>query len=61
MWTEVDDPREEAGELDRRVEHWRLLHVTGHPFDAAGFRAAEERAIAHGAAPSRSPRTPTST
>lgn len=51
MWTEVDDPRDEAGELDWRVEHWRLLHGTGHPFDATGFRAAEERAIAHRGGP----------
>jgi pimeloyl-ACP methyl ester carboxylesterase len=47
MWTEVADARDEDGELDWRVEHWRLLNGTGHPFDAAGFRAAEQRAIAH--------------
>jgi pimeloyl-ACP methyl ester carboxylesterase len=47
LWAEVDDPRDEQGELDWRVEHWRLLDGTGHPFDEAGFRALEERAIAH--------------
>ncbi|WP_214408076.1 alpha/beta fold hydrolase [Pseudonocardia lacus] len=47
LWTEVEDPRDDEGELDWRVEHWRLLHGTGSPFDAAGFRALEERVIAH--------------
>jgi pimeloyl-ACP methyl ester carboxylesterase len=47
LWAEVDDPRDEQGELDWRVEHWRLLDGAGHAFDEAGFRALEERAIAH--------------
>jgi pimeloyl-ACP methyl ester carboxylesterase len=47
LWAEVDDPRDEQGELDWRVEHWRLLDGGGHPFDEAGFRALEERAVAH--------------
>jgi pimeloyl-ACP methyl ester carboxylesterase len=47
LWAEADDPRDEQGELEWRVEHWRLLNGTGHPFDEAGFRAAEERGIAH--------------
>jgi pimeloyl-ACP methyl ester carboxylesterase len=47
LWAEVDDPRDEQGELDWRVEHWRLLDGGGHPFDEAGFRAVEERGIAH--------------
>jgi pimeloyl-ACP methyl ester carboxylesterase len=51
MWTEVDDPRDEDGELAWRIEHWRLLNGTGHPFDAAGFRAVEQRAIAHRGGP----------
>jgi pimeloyl-ACP methyl ester carboxylesterase len=51
LWTEADDPRDERGELDWRVEHWRLLDGTGHPFDEEGFRALEERAIAHRGSP----------
>jgi len=47
LWTEAEDPRDDEGELDWRVEHWRLLHGTGSPFDPAAFRALEERVIAH--------------
>jgi pimeloyl-ACP methyl ester carboxylesterase len=47
MWGELDDPRDPEGELAWRVEHWRLLNGTGTPFDAAEFRALEERVIAH--------------
>jgi pimeloyl-ACP methyl ester carboxylesterase len=47
LWAEADDPRDERGELDWRVEHWRLLNGTGHLFDEDGFRAREERALAH--------------
>jgi pimeloyl-ACP methyl ester carboxylesterase len=47
LWAEVDDPRDDEGELDWRVEHWRLLHGTGSPFDPAAFRALEQRVIAH--------------
>lgn len=47
----MDDPRDDEGELDWRVEHWRLLHGTGSPFDAASFRALEQRAIAHSGRP----------
>jgi pimeloyl-ACP methyl ester carboxylesterase len=47
LWAELDDPRDPAGELAFRVEHWRLLHGAGLPFDEAAFRALEERAIAH--------------
>jgi pimeloyl-ACP methyl ester carboxylesterase len=47
LWGELDDPRDLEGELAWRVEHWRLLNGSGTPFDAAEFRALEERIIAH--------------
>jgi pimeloyl-ACP methyl ester carboxylesterase len=47
LWAELDDPRDAAGELAWRVEHWRLLNGTGTAFDARDFRALEERVIAH--------------
>jgi len=47
LWGELDDPRDLEGELAWRVEHWRLLNGSGTPFDAAEFRALEERVIAH--------------
>lgn len=47
LWAELDDPRDPAGELAWRVEHWRLLNGAGVPFDPAEFRALEERVIAH--------------
>ncbi|MFG1944067.1 alpha/beta fold hydrolase [Nonomuraea sp. NPDC048826] len=40
----VDGPE---GELERRVEKWRLLNGTGVPFDADEFRRRELRAVAH--------------
>ena len=47
LWAELDDPRDLAGELAWRVEHWRLLNGSGTLFDPAEFRALEERVIAH--------------
>ncbi len=47
LWAELDDPRDDDGELAWRVEHWRVLHGTGRPFDADRFRAMEQRVIAH--------------
>jgi pimeloyl-ACP methyl ester carboxylesterase len=47
LWAEMDDPRDAAGEIAWRVEHWRLLNGSGTPFDPAEFRAVEERVIAH--------------
>ena len=47
MWAEMGDEREQAAELDWRVAHWRLLNGDALPFDAAEFRALEERVIAH--------------
>ncbi len=47
LWAELDDPRDPAGELAWRVEHWRLLNGGGMPFDPAEFRALERRVMAH--------------
>ncbi|HWM57927.1 MAG TPA: alpha/beta hydrolase [Pseudonocardia sp.] len=47
MWAELEDPRDPAGELAWRVEHWRLLNGAEAPFDPAEFRALEERVITH--------------
>ncbi|MFJ8677442.1 alpha/beta fold hydrolase [Streptomyces sp. NPDC093589] len=47
MWARpVEDHGPEA-ELDRRVEHWRLLGGGQLPFDADYFRALERRIIEH--------------
>jgi pimeloyl-ACP methyl ester carboxylesterase len=48
---EIDDPRDDAGELAWRVALRRLLHGSAMPFDAAAARAAEERMIAHAGSP----------
>jgi pimeloyl-ACP methyl ester carboxylesterase len=47
LWQEFDDPRDDAGEIAWRVEHWRLLNGDQTPFRAAEFRALEERVVAH--------------
>lgn len=47
MWGELDDDRDREGELEWRVQHWRLLNGTGTAFDADEFRALEERVIEH--------------
>ncbi|MFD4629768.1 alpha/beta fold hydrolase [Streptomyces sp. NPDC058284] len=47
LWSRpVEDHGLEA-ELDRRVEHWRLLSGDQLPFDAAYFRDLERRIIEH--------------
>ncbi|MEV7195171.1 alpha/beta hydrolase [Streptomyces sp. NPDC093510] len=47
MWSRpVEDHGMEA-ELDRRVEHWRLLSGDQLPFDADYFRELERRVIEH--------------
>ncbi|GAB7104796.1 alpha/beta fold hydrolase [Streptomyces phaeofaciens JCM 4814] len=48
LWSrpEPDDIGPEA-ELDRRVEHWRLLNGDRIPFDAAYFRALERGIVEH--------------
>ncbi|MGY1744041.1 alpha/beta fold hydrolase [Blastococcus sp. SYSU D00695] len=47
LWESLGAERDEAGELDWRVAHWRLLNGDVVPFDAAAFRALEERVVAH--------------
>src|SRR4051812_1046854 len=47
LWAELDDPRDPAGELAWRVEHWRLLHRVGAAVGAAGVRAPRARGRAH--------------
>lgn len=47
LWAELDDPRDAAGEIDWRVEHWRMRNGTGTPFDPDEFRALEQRVIDH--------------
>jgi pimeloyl-ACP methyl ester carboxylesterase len=51
LWAELDDPRDAAGELAWRVEHWRLLNGTDTEFDADAFRALEQRIIEHSGRP----------
>jgi len=47
LWGEFTDERSREQELDWRVEHWRLLNGSGVEFDAAWFRALEERIMEH--------------
>lgn len=47
LWAELDDPRDDAGELAWRLAELRLLHGSALPFDAAAFLARAERVIAH--------------
>jgi pimeloyl-ACP methyl ester carboxylesterase len=51
LWEHLADPRTREQELDWRVEHWRLLNGPKLPFDAAAFRALEERCIDHAGTP----------
>lgn len=51
LWATLGEPRDEAAELDWRVEHWRVLNGGRLPFDAAEFRALEQRVVAHGGPP----------
>lgn len=47
FWSRPFEDHGLEAELDRRVEHWRLLSGGGVPFDAAYFRELERRIIAH--------------
>lgn len=47
LWQTMGEERDEAAELDWRVEHWRLLNGDVLPFDDGEFRAMEARAVAH--------------
>ena len=51
LWAHLADERGLEAELDFRVEHWRLLNGDRTPFDAAEWRALEERMIAHSGGP----------
>lgn len=57
LWATLGEPRDEAAELEWRVEHWRVLNGNQVPFDAAAFRALEQRVIAHGGPPDASSAT----
>jgi pimeloyl-ACP methyl ester carboxylesterase len=47
LLAELDDPRDQEGELAWRLALDRLLHGDELPFDADAFRARHERAMAH--------------
>ncbi|MGJ7441528.1 alpha/beta fold hydrolase [Aquipuribacter sp. MA13-6] len=47
LWQSMGEERDEAAELDWRVEHWRLLNGDVLPFDAGEFRAMERGVAAH--------------
>ena len=46
-WATMGEPRDDAAELAWRVEHWRLLHGTGAPFDPVEWRDTEQRVRTH--------------
>ncbi|MER5816400.1 alpha/beta hydrolase [Streptomyces californicus] len=47
LWSRPIEDRGPEAELDRRVEHWRVLGGSAIPFDAAYARELERRIIAH--------------
>ncbi|WP_030332369.1 alpha/beta fold hydrolase [Streptomyces sp. NRRL B-1381] len=47
LWSRPVEDRGPEAELDRRVEHWRVLGGGAIPFDAAYARELERRIIAH--------------
>ncbi|MEX2984099.1 alpha/beta fold hydrolase [Streptomyces sp. C36] len=47
MWARPVEDRGVEAELDRRVEHWRVLSGGRIPFDAEYFRALERRIVEH--------------
>ncbi|MFF9480941.1 alpha/beta fold hydrolase [Streptomyces sp. NPDC014733] len=47
FWARPVEDLGEAAELDRRVEHWRLLAGGQLPFDPEWYRELERRIIAH--------------
>lgn len=46
LWSTFGEVRDRETEIEWRVRHWRALNGSGTPFDAAEFRALEERVIA---------------
>ncbi|MBM7170479.1 alpha/beta fold hydrolase [Streptomyces sp. G44] len=47
LWARPVEDHGPAAELDRRVEHWRVLSGGQLPFDEAYFRELERRVIEH--------------
>lgn len=47
FWSQMDEARDAADELDWRVQHWRMLNGRAIPFDDAEFRRLERRIIEH--------------
>ncbi|MCK8681673.1 alpha/beta fold hydrolase [Streptomyces lichenis] len=47
LWSEPAEERDLEAELDRRVEHWRLLSGGLIPFDAEAARELERRIVRH--------------
>ncbi|MEU5209813.1 alpha/beta fold hydrolase [Streptomyces sp. NPDC020742] len=47
MWARPIEDHGRAAEVERRIEHWRVLAGDQLPFDADHFRALEERVIEH--------------
>ncbi|MFM9457946.1 alpha/beta fold hydrolase [Streptomyces europaeiscabiei] len=47
LWSQPHEDRGLEGELDHRVEHWRVLNGDQIPFDSEEFRASERRIIEH--------------
>ncbi|MEV5484955.1 MULTISPECIES: alpha/beta fold hydrolase [Streptomyces] len=47
LWSRPVEDHGPAAEMERRIEHWRVLAGDQLPFDAKYFRALEHRVIAH--------------
>ncbi|MFI9262280.1 alpha/beta fold hydrolase [Streptomyces sioyaensis] len=47
LWSRPVEDHGPAAEVERRIEHWRVLAGDQLPFDAEYFRALEHRVIAH--------------
>lgn len=47
LWSRPVEDQGPAAEVERRIEHWRVLAGDQLPFDAEHFRALEHRVIAH--------------
>ncbi|MFI1161955.1 alpha/beta fold hydrolase [Streptomyces sioyaensis] len=47
LWSRPVEDHGPAAEVERRIEHWRVLAGDQLPFDAEHFRTLEHRVIAH--------------
>ncbi|MFI0711041.1 alpha/beta fold hydrolase [Streptomyces inhibens] len=47
LWARPVEDHGQAAEVQRRIEHWRVLAGDQLPFDADHFHALEQRVIAH--------------